>query len=124
MPDNEAVTAIIISITFFIATASIIIALIIASFKRRKLEIEAYKIALEKGLPVPQLKIRRSPMGSLKAGMIFIAVGLGLFILIASEHETDGIGVCAIPILIGVALIISYYIEKKSEKSDKAIQGQ
>jgi hypothetical protein len=115
---SEALAAILISITFFIATGCIIIALIFANFKRKKLEIEAYKIALEKGLPVPQLKIKRSPIGTLKAGLVCIAVGAGLFILIATEHDTDGIGVCAIPILIGVALIISYYIEKKSEKAE------
>jgi hypothetical protein len=123
MQQTEAATVILVTITFFAAFASIFIAMIIANFKRKKLEIEAYKVALEKGLPVPQLKIRRSPIGTLKAGLVCIAVGAGLFILIASEHDTDGIGICAIPILIGVALIISYYIEKKSEKAEKDANG-
>ncbi len=118
MVQSEAVTAILISITFFAAVTCIIIALIIANFKRRKLEIEAYKLALEKGLPVPQLKIRRSPISTLKTGLVFIAIGIGLFILIIPGNDIDSVGVCAIPILIGVALIISYYIEKKSEKTE------
>lgn len=119
MLETEAVTVTLISITFFVTIACVILALIIANFRRKKLEIEAYKIALEKGLPVPQLKIRHSPTSTLKTGLIFIAVGIGLFILIATGNDTDGIGVCSIPILIGLALIISYYIEKKNEKSEK-----
>ncbi len=118
MEQTEAAVAILISITMFAALSGIIIALIIANFKRKKLEIEAYKVALEKGLPVPQLKIKHSPISTLKTGLVFIAIGVGLFILIATGNDTDGIGVCSIPILIGLALIISYYIEKKSEKTE------
>lgn len=118
MQETEAITITLISITFFVTIACVIIALIIANFRRRKLEIETYKMAIEKGQSVPRLKIKHSPIGTLKIGLVFIAIGVGLFILIVTGNDTDGIGVCSIPILIGLALIISYYIEKKSEKAE------
>lgn len=90
------------------------VVVIFANLKRRGMEIEAYKKAIEKGLPMPELNITKSPVRTLKAALIWIAIGIGLFILIAMEGDFDGIAVSFIPILIGIALIISYYIEKKS----------
>jgi hypothetical protein len=114
-----AMTAIIVT---FGTAIVIVIALVLANIKKRQMEIEAYKTAVEKGLPVPVLKIQKSPVRTLKGGIVWIAVGLGLFILIVSEGERKGLGVCAIPILVGIALIISYYIEKKSVQSEQSKQ--
>jgi hypothetical protein len=115
---HESIVAMIAIVATFGTAIIIVVALVLANIKKHQMEIEAYKTAVEKGLPVPILKVQKSPVRTLKAGIIWIAAGLGLFILIASEGEQKGLGVCAIPILIGIALIISYYIEKKSIKAE------
>lgn len=106
----------------FVMTAIIIIAVaaIIAGIRRRKMEIDAYKLAIEKGIPVPELKVSKSPTSTLKAGMICIAVGIGFGLLTISENDESALAVASIPILIGIALIISYFIEKKEHEKEAA----
>ena len=103
----------------FAVIAIIGVTIIIASMKKRKMEIDAYKVAIEKGLPVPEFKIARTPVRTLKAALIWLAVGIGFFIMMVVEGDNSGMSVSAIPVLIGIALIISYKIEKNAEKDEK-----
>lgn len=73
--------------------------------------------AIEKGVPVPMPP--RDPWekaaNTREGGIILVAIGLGLFILLAVTATQDrgvvlGIGVGAIPFLIGVALLVSYWL--------------
>lgn len=121
---NFDITAILVTGVVFTCLTIIAVVIIIYSMKRRKLEIEAYKTAIEKGIPVPELKLARAPFSTLKAALIWIAIGLGLFILLLAEGGGDGLGVSAIPILIGLALIVSHIIEKKEIKKNKPEPGQ
>lgn len=108
----------------FSMTAAVIIAvaIIFAGMRRRKMEIDAYKLAIEKGLDVPEIKVSRSPISTLKGAMIWIAVGIGLGLLILGDGDSSGLGVAAIPILIGIALIISYVIEKREREKEKTLK--
>jgi len=115
----------IVAIIFTTMTA-IAIALIFATLKKRKMEIDAYKAAIEKGLPVPEFKIKtgiQSPVSTLKSALVWLAAGtgFGIMMLFVSLEERDftALGFSTIPILIGVALVISYIIEKKEREKEK-----
>ncbi len=99
---------------------AISIAIIFAGMKKRRLEIDAYKAAIEKGLPVPELKtMQKSPLGTFKASLIWIAIGIGFSLMMAVENDFSGMAFGSIPILIGVALMISYFMEKKEREREK-----
>ena len=104
------------SVVFLSFIAVVVIAVIAAGVIKRKREIEAYKAAIEKGLPLGDLKLAKSPVTTLKSGLVWIAVGVGLFIVILAQGGTKSLSVSAIPILIGFALIVSYLVEKRSAK--------
>jgi len=116
----EGVLPIFIVGIVFTVIAVIGVAIIIASIKKRKMEIDAYKAAIEKGLPVPELKIVKSPISTLKAALVWIADGIGFGLLMIADGDAEGLAVSSIPILIGVALMISYYIEKKEREKEKS----
>ena len=89
--------------------------------KKRRLEIEAYKAAIEKGLPVPELKtMTKSPLSTFKASLIWIAIGIGFSLMMVAEEDINGLAFGSIPVLIGVALMISYFMEKKEKEKEKA----
>ena len=120
MDANEMIMAITIVAFTMLAIVAISIAVIIAAFKRRRMEIEVCKMAIEKGLPAPKLSLTKSPISTLKAGLVWIAGGVGLFILIITGNDSEGIGVTAIPILIGLAMIISHVMEKKALEKENS----
>jgi hypothetical protein len=74
--------------------------------------------AIEKGVPVPGA--RSDPWeraaGNRDGGIVMVAIGLGIFILFAAVVSPGergpmlGVGVGAIPFLIGVGLLLSYYL--------------
>jgi len=123
----EGLVPITIVAIIFTTLSAVGIVLIFAAIKRRKMEIDAYKAAIEKGLPVPELKIRtsaKSPVSTLKAALVWIAAGIGFSIMmlidaLQDSHDFMGVGVGTIPILIGIALVISYFIEKKERAKEK-----
>jgi hypothetical protein len=113
---SDDLAPILFSIVFFSFIAVVVIAIIAAGVIKRKREIEAYKAAIEKGLPLDGLKLAKSPVTTLRSGLVWIAIGIGLFIVILAEGGTKSLSVSAIPILIGFALILSYLVEKRSAK--------
>ena len=88
----------------------------------KKRESDIIKLAIEKGQPIPELPVsRRSKSRTLKCALIWMAIGIGviLAILIESGGTLEGAGLGIIPILIGVALWISWIFERRvSPKSD------
>ncbi len=117
----ETFIPIVAIITSMATVLAIALAIIIAAMKKRKLEIEAYKAAIDKGLPVPELKsMEKSPLGTFKASLIWIAIGIGFFFMMLAEGERSGMAFGSIPLLIGVALMISYFMEKKEKEKEKA----
>ena len=125
-PIMEGLIPITIIAIIFTTLSAVGIVLIFAVIKKRKMEIDAYKAAIDKGLPVPELKIRtseKSPVNTLKAALVWMACGLGftimMYIIALQEGGFAPMGVGAIPFLIGVALVISYVIEKKEREKEK-----
>lgn len=101
------------AIIFFSFIAVVVIAIITAGVIKRKKEIEAYKAAIEKGLPPDDVKLAESSARTLRSGLVWIATGTGLFIVILAAGGTRSLAVSAIPILIGLALVVSYFVERK-----------
>ena len=116
----DGMLPILATLVVFSVVAVLGVAIIIASIKKRKMEIDAYKTAIEKGLPVPELKVTKSPVSTLKAALVWIAIGIGFGLLMIAEGDASGLAFSSIPILIGVALMISYYIEKKEREKEKS----
>jgi hypothetical protein len=101
-------------IVVFSFLAVVAIAIIAAGVIKRKKEIEAYKAAIEKGLPLADVKLADSRAGTLRSGLVWIAIGMGSFVVILTAGGTRSLSVSAIPTLIGFALIVSYLLEKRA----------
>jgi hypothetical protein len=115
----EGLLPIMAVLTVFTVIALLGVMLIVAGMKRRKMEMDAYKAAIEKGQPLPDFKISsRSPIATLKAAMIWIAIGIGFGLMMIVEGDMTALALSSIPILIGIALIISYVIEKKAKEKE------
>ena len=73
---------------------------------------------IEKGMNPKQYANRPAPFRSLKAGLLFLGAGLGLFLAYMIDHNMDGddkeaIYFALIAIGGGLGLIGSYWVEKK-----------
>ena len=101
------------------AAVPILIGLLIAHNSQKKREAEIMRLAIEKGQPVPSFPVRVSRYGTLKAALIWIAVGIGIVLMVAMESPGEGISLGFIPILIGVALLISWFLEKREAEQGK-----
>lgn len=96
----------------------LLLAAIILYYKHRKARINQETIVrlAEKGLPIPpELMAPPSRYASLKAGLMLVAVGIGLAIFQHDVGKPWTIGL--IPGLIGVALLIAWAIERNSSDS-------
>ena len=111
---NRALMGIIASFGMPLLLVAII--LFYKHFKSRLTHETIVKLA-EKGVPVPVelLKPAGSRYGTLKAGLMLLAVGIGLAIFQNDLGKPWTIGL--IPGLIGVALLIAWAIESKSRDS-------
>ena len=89
---------------------------------QKKREAELIRIAIEKGQPLPNFQVEPSKYGTLKAALVWIAVGLGLILMVLFEDVFgwSGVAIGFIPILIGIALFIGWSIENKEKRNEKA----
>jgi hypothetical protein len=112
---NIGVVMIITVIFCSLSAVPILVGLLIFNNAKKKREAELMKLSVEKGLPIPIFPERHSLYGTLKAGMIWIAVGIGiiLMVIIEGEGRMEGVSFGFLPILIGVALIISWKLESR-----------
>jgi hypothetical protein len=110
---NIGVVMIIMVIFCSMAAVPILIGLLIFNNAKKKREAELMKLSVEKGLPIPIFPEKHSIYGTLKAGLIWIAVGIGIILMVAIESEgrMEGVSLGFLPILVGVALIISWKLE-------------
>ncbi len=109
--------------TIFSATVAIpiLIGSLIYRNTQKRREAELIRLAIEKGQPVPNFPAGPvSKFGTLKAALVWIAVGLGLILMVIMEDVFgwSGVAIGFIPLLIGLALLIGWNSEKKDvEKS-------
>lgn len=89
---------------------------------QKKREAELIRIAIEKGQPLPNFQVEPSKYGTLKAALVWIAVGLGLILMVLFEDVFgwSGVAIGFIPLLIGIALFIGWSIENKEKRNEKA----
>jgi uncharacterized protein DUF6249 len=116
MQTTEAVIAIMGMLVSF--GLPLLLVAVILYYKHRKLRITHETIArlAEKGLPVPPELLeppRRGHYSGLRGGLVLLGLGLGLAIFFWEMGVPWSIGL--IPGLMGVALIIGWSIERKSE---------
>jgi hypothetical protein len=106
--------------------AVIVVAGIISSTKKRQMWHDTARLAIEKGQPLPPMprtdeelentpppgvsladwetvRLARERQGNIKAGLILIAVGIGLYVMLHGQ----GAYASAIPGFIGVALLLN-----------------
>jgi uncharacterized protein DUF6249 len=84
----------------------------------RSLQTKERLHAIEKGVPVPGARSDpwEKAAGNRDGGIVMIAVGLGLFILFTAvvgpggRGPMLGVGVGAIPFLIGAGLLLTHYL--------------
>jgi hypothetical protein len=82
---------------------------------------------IEKGMVLEEPTRRSRPLSTLKWGLIFLGVGLGLFlafylttyVLHTSEEQSPAIYFGLISIFGGLGLVVSYLFEKSYEEKEK-----
>jgi hypothetical protein len=86
-----------------------------AQHKRRELEHRERMQALEKGLPVPPSLNAEKPKAHnpYVAALVWIGIGVGLIIMSWPVDAAELAGVAAIPLCIGIALLIANVIHQK-----------
>ena len=120
-PNFNIVLIVALTFAFFVAIPIMIGSLIYRNSQKRR-EAELTKLAIEKGQPLPQFPPPTpGKYATLKHGLVWIAVGLGLIIMVLFEElfNLSGVSVGFIPLLVGIALLISWNLERK-EKSENS----
>ncbi len=98
------------------------VAVLIANNARKKRESELLRIAIEKGQKIPDFDIPKSSRyGALKAALIFLALGIGFLLMVIFEdfYGYGEISLGLIPLFIGVALLISWWLERRLEEGKR-----
>ena len=118
MFENIDVTGIIITSIIIVCGATIAIVAIITEYSRKKLEHELKMAAIQKGVPIPFTpEKQKSTYGTLKAGLVWTALGIGCFLafaLIELDRKLGFFGL--IFFFVGIALIIAWTVERKGLK--------
>lgn len=119
-PNFNVVLIVALVFCALIAVPVLVGSLIYRNTQKRR-EAELIRLAIEKGQPVPEFPAAPvSKFGTLKAALVWIAVGIGLILMVVMEDVFgwSGVAIGFIPLLIGFALLIGWNIEKKdSEKA-------
>jgi hypothetical protein len=126
---NEDVVAVFIPIVLFIMLGSIPIVFSVMDYKRRKDIVEANHkerlAAIERGMDIPPLPEsfylplkpqRRSSY--LLPGLVWLFVGIGLFVALGAVAGEDVRYFALIPIGVGLALLIYYFVEGKKVQAE------
>jgi len=104
-----------------IVAVPILIGSLIYRNTQKRREAELIRLAIEKGQPAPNFPDAPvSKFGTLKAALVWIAVGVGLILMVIVEDifGWSGVAIGFIPLLIGLALLIGWNVERKhSEKA-------
>ena len=112
-------TVALVAITGMLVSFGLPLALVglVLIYKHRKLRMSHETIArlAEKGLPVPPELIEppaRRASAALRGGMVLVALGIALAIFLLEVGGPWSIGL--IPGLMGIALLLSWHIERRT----------
>src|SRR3990172_309396 len=112
---TEALTDILVVVSFFGSIAVIVGIMAYAGFRARKLRHETIRLPLERGQPMPAelLSGREEPTGArdLRRGLLLLATGLGLALFLWF-HPYPGVNwsVGFIPGLMGLAYLVAWLV--------------
>jgi hypothetical protein len=124
---NEEVVAVFIPIVAIVMSLAIPIVFAILDYRRRRDIVEAHHrermAAIERGMelaPLPEsffmgLEKKKRPGTSLLAGLIWLFVGIGLFVALGAVAGEDVRHFALIPGGIGLAFLIYYFVEGRKE---------
>ena len=92
-----------------------------AQHRRRELEHKERMQALEKGLPIPPSLVTERPKthNPYVAALVWIAIGVGMILMFWSVGQGELAGVAAIPLCIGLALLVANIIHQKQLSKEK-----
>ena len=90
----------------------------IEKLQKRRLRHELLRVALEKGQPLPPELLdeapRRRSRDDRRSGLVSIAVGVGVYLLFRAIAVWPGLQwIGVVPVLIGVALLLNWAIERR-----------
>ncbi len=114
-PNFNVVLIVALVFCALIAVPVLVGSLIYRNTQKRR-EAELIRLAIEKGQPVPNFPAAPvSKFGTLKAALVWIAVGIGLILMVIMEDifGWSGVAIGFIPLLVGLALLIGWNVEKK-----------
>jgi hypothetical protein len=119
---NIGVVLIVAIVMASLAAVPIMIGVVIANNARKKREADLIRLAIEKGMPVPDFTEHPARFGTLKAGLVWIAIGVGFIAMVAfsGDGDREGLSLGFIPILIGLALVVSWYLEFRYQDKEKS----
>ena len=124
---DEEVVAIFIPIVAIVMSLSIPIVFAIVDYRRRRDIVEAHHrermAAIERGMelaPLPEsffmgLEKKRRPGAPLLTGLVWLFIGIGLYMGLAAVASRAVANFALIPGGIGVAFLIYYFVEGRKE---------
>jgi hypothetical protein len=124
---NEDALAIFIPIIAIVMSLSIPIVFAIVDYRRRRDIVEAHHkermAAIERGMeiaPLPEsffmgLEKKRRPGAALLTGLVWLFIGVGLYLGLAAVAGRDVANFALIPAGIGAAFLVYYFVEGRKE---------
>jgi hypothetical protein len=132
---EEGVVALFIPITAIVMSLMIPIVVTIVDYRRRRDIVEAHHkerlAAIERGMEIPPLpesfympfEKKRRPGWSLLAGLIWLFIGIALFMGLAAVAGLDVAWFALIPAGIGLAFLIYYFVEGRKDVASAGAGG-
>ncbi|UCD38973.1 MAG: hypothetical protein JSW54_05710 [Fidelibacterota bacterium] len=113
---EEDILAIIGGVSFMITIVIAVIVALYLNFRKRQVQSREIMAAIEKGIEVPFPPPKQRNYRN--QGLFWSAIGIALFLGIwVSSKALAGAIWGLLPLLVGAAFILIYYLEKKEEAS-------
>ena len=115
--------AIIVPVACFVLIFGIVSTVLYAGVRRERQRQETLRAFVEKGAPIPpELLVSQVTRSDLRRGIVLIATGVGLGIVLAlvtPKPELASLG--ALPGLIGVGYLVAWKLERPTELSSRPL---